>query len=169
MFVETSVIRNRLHQSQMTYKYWAPNRDRRCYRERALSPASRGGDDPWLSIEWDAANGCVYSEWRGFANSNEFRASLLKIIDALRVHNSGLLVSDNRRLEGVAETDQLWIRDTWTPLAVAAGLRRIAAVVPQRGLGKIATQEVLGQVGMKVFATRTFTTVSEATEWVSEA
>ena len=111
----------------------------------------------------------MYAEWRGFANSGEFRASLLKIVDALRGYNSGLLVSDNRRLEGVADQDQLWIRDTWTPLAVEAGLKRIAVVVSQRGLGKIATQEILSQVGMKVFATRTFTTVSEATEWVSEA
>jgi hypothetical protein len=133
----------------------------------AVSPSPK--DDPWLSIQWDGAHRCVYVEWRGFANSGEFRASMLKIVDALRDHNSGLLVGDNRRLEGVADQDQLWIRDTWTPLAVAAGLRRIAVVVAQRGLGKIATQEILSQVGMKVFATRTFTTVSEATEWVSES
>lgn len=133
-----------------------------------LSPSSKG-DDPWLSIQWDGAHRCVYAEWRGFANSLEFRASMLKIVDALRDHSTGLLVSDNRRLEGVADQDQLWIRDTWTPLAVAAGLRRIGVVLAQRGLGKIATQEILSQVGMKVFATRTFSTVSEATEWVSEA
>ena len=145
-------------------------RSRREYgvlRLLAVSPSSK--DAPWLSIQWDGANRCVYAEWRGFANSGEFRAGLLGIIQALKDHNCGLLVSDNRRLEGVADQDQLWIRDTWTALAVAAGLRRIAVVVAQRGLGKIATQEILSQVGMKVFATRTFTTVSEATEWVSEA
>jgi hypothetical protein len=53
-------------------------------------------------------------------------------------------------------------------LAVASGLKRIAVVVPHHGLGKIANEEILSQVGMAVFATRTFTTVSEATEWVSE-
>ncbi len=132
-----------------------------------MSPASK--EDPWLSIQWDGSHRCVYAEWKGFANSREFRASLMKIIDALRANNSGLLVSDNRRLEGVADQDQLWIRDTWTPSAVAAGLKRIAVVVPHHGLGKIATQEILSQVGMRAFATRTFTTVSEATEWVSES
>jgi hypothetical protein len=50
---------------------------------------------------------------------------------------------------------------------VASGVKRIAVVVPHHGLGKIASEEVLGQVEMKAFATRTFTTVSEATEWVS--
>lgn len=69
----------------------------------------------------------------------------------------------------MSDQDQLWIRDTWTPLAVGAGLTRIAVVVPQRGLGKIATEQILSQVGMKAFSTRTFTTVSEAMEWVVEA
>ena len=144
----------------------------RCYFEFALSSSPQGrlsGDDPWLSIQWDPGHQCVYAEWRGFANSREFRASLMRIVDTIRAHNSGLLVSDNRRLEGVADQDQLWIRDTWTPLAVAAGLKRIAVVVAHHGLGKIATEEILSQVGMKAFATRTFTTVSEATEWVSES
>jgi hypothetical protein len=132
-----------------------------------LSPSTK--DDPWLSVQWDGAHRCVYAEWRGFANSSEFRAGLLRIVQALKDHGSALLVSDNRRLEGVADQDQLWIRDTWTSLAVEAGLTRIGVVIAQRGLGKIATQEILAQVGMKVFATRTFTTVSEAMEWVSES
>jgi len=41
-------------------------------------------------------------------------------------------------------------------------------VVAHHGLGKIATQEILSQMGTSVFATRTFTTVSEATEWAAE-
>jgi hypothetical protein len=110
---------------------------------------------------------CVYAEWKGFANSSEFRASTTKILDAIRARGADSFVSDNRRLEGIADLDQLWLRDTWIPLAVASGFKRIAVVVPHHGLGKIASEEVLGQVEMKAFATRTFTTVSEATEWVS--
>ena len=137
-----------------------------------MSPSLKDGafgDERWLSIQRDRQHNCVYAEWRGFANSREFRASLTRILEAIRESNSPSLVSDNRRLEGVANEDQLWIRDTWTPLAVASGLKRIAVVVPHHGLGKIASEEILGQVGMTAFATRTFTTVSEATEWVAEA
>lgn len=126
-------------------------------------------DERWLSIQWDRQHNCVYVEWKGFANSREFRASLTRILEAIRERNSPSLVSDNRRLEGVANEDQLWIRDTWTPLAVSSGLKRIAVVVPHHGLGKIASEEILSQIGMAAFATRTFTTVSEATEWVSES
>ena len=140
------------------------------YGEFALSPSPKSGvyaDEPWLSIERDREGKWIYAEWKGFANSAEFRRSLTRIADAIREQNVPALVSDNRRLEGVAQSDQLWIRDTWTPMAVAAGLKRIAVVVAHRGLGKIATEEILSQMGTNIFATRTFTTVSEATEWAA--
>ena len=136
-----------------------------------MSPSSQGDafeDKPWLSVQSDRTSGCVYAEWKGFATSAEFRAGTTRILDAIRAIRATSLVSDNRRLEGVTASDRLWIRDVWTPLAVDSGLTRIAVVVPQRGLGKIASEQILSQVGMKAFTTRTFTTVSEAMEWAAE-
>jgi hypothetical protein len=125
-------------------------------------------DEPWLAIQADRKSGCVYAEWKGFANSAEFRASTMKILDAIRSTGAASLISDNRRLEGVANQDQLWIRDTWVPLATAAGLKRIALVLAHHGLGKIASEEILNQIGPGIFTTRSFTTVSEAMEWTAE-
>lgn len=71
---------------------------------------------------------------------------MLRVSDAVRDHKASALISDNRRLEGVISADQLWIRDTWTPLAAASGVQRIAVVVARRGLGKIATEEILSQI-----------------------
>jgi hypothetical protein len=137
-----------------------------------VSHSSQGGvfaDEPWLAVQADRESRCVYAEWKGFANSGEFRAGTTRILDAIRDIGAASLISDNRRFEGVTAQDQLWIRDTWTPLAVASGLARIAVVVAQRGLGKIATEQILSQVGMRAFSTRTFTTVSEAMEWAAES
>jgi hypothetical protein len=92
----------------------------------------------------------------------------MRILDAIRERNAPSLISDNRRLEGATDQDQLWIRDSWVPEAVAAGIKRIAVVVPHHGLGKIASNEIISLMGTTVFATRTFSTVSEATEWASE-
>jgi len=126
-------------------------------------------DEPWLSVRWDGQHRCVYAEWKGFANSVEFRASTKAILDAIREQNAAALVSDNRRLEGVTDPDQLWLRDTWMPLAVAAGVKRIAVVLPHHGLGKLASEEIIGRFGKTVFVTRTFSEPSEATEWAAEA
>lgn len=137
-----------------------------------MTPSTTGevlGDEPWLSIRWDGPHRCVYAEWKGFANSVEFRASTTAIIDAIRKQNAAALVSDNRRLEGVTDQDQLWLRDTWMPLAVAAGVKRIAVVLPRHGLGKVASEDIISRFGNTVFVTRTFSDPSEATEWASEA
>jgi len=93
----------------------------------------------------------------------------MAILDAIRKQNAAGLISDNRRLEGVTDPDQLWLRDTWMPLAVAAGVKRIAVVLPHHGLGKLASEEVIGRFGKTVFVTRTFSEPSEATEWAAEA
>jgi hypothetical protein len=123
-------------------------------------------DEPWLSIIWDRELTCVYAKFKAFANSAEFRAGTLKILDAIREHDASSLISDNRKLEGVAVEDQLWLRDTWVPLAVAAGIKRIAVVLAPYGLGKIASEEIISQIGKAKFAMRTFESLPEATKWV---
>jgi hypothetical protein len=131
---------------------------------------SRAGDvhldEPWLSISWDPERQCIYAEFKAFANSAEFRAGTTKILEAIKERHAAWLVSDNRRLEGVTNQDQLWVRDTWVPMAVAAGLKRIAVVLAHQGLGKIATEEILGRIGTTTFATRTFDSLPEARTWV---
>lgn len=71
--------------------------------------------EPWLSIRWDPEHACVHAQWTGFANSAQFRDGTLKILEALRDKHAALLISDNRKLEGVVDEDQLWLRDTWVP------------------------------------------------------
>jgi len=80
------------------------------------------------------------------------------------------LVSDNRRLEGVADEDQLWLRDTWVPMAVAAGLKRIGVVVAHHGLGKTASENIITRFGKTEFVTPMFASAADALDWVrSEA
>jgi hypothetical protein len=137
-----------------------------------VGPSSRDevfSDEPWLSIRWDDEHKCVYAEFKGFANSSEIRASAMKILEAARSKHCTLLVSDNRGLEGVANADQLWLRDTWMPLAVAAGIKRIGVVVAPRGLGKLASEEIIGKFGKTAFVTRTFGSAAEAIKWVAGA
>jgi hypothetical protein len=123
-------------------------------------------DERWLTIRWDGEHRYVYAQFKAFATSDEFRAGTLKILDAIRERRASSLVSDNRKLEGVAQLDQLWLRDTWMPLAVAAGIERIAVIVARQGLGRIATDEIIGKFGNTPFVTRTFDALDEANAWI---
>jgi hypothetical protein len=126
-------------------------------------------DEPWLSIRWDQEHRCVYAEFKGFSTSAEFRASTTKILDAILERGAATLVSDNRRLEGVADEDQLWLFETWVPMAVTAGLKRIAVVVAHHGQGKAASENIITRFGKTEFVTRTFASVADAMEWISPA
>ena len=118
-------------------------------------------------MRWDREHNCFNAEFKTFATSVEFREGTMKIIDAIRDKHAVSLVSDNRRLEGVSDMEQLWIRDSWSPLAQAGGLERIAVVLARQGIGTFVSQEMIAQIGDKAFVTRTFESLPEALKWVA--
>ena len=126
-------------------------------------------NEPWLSIRWDGVNQHVLSEWKAFANSAELRADLLKGIPAIRDNNAVSYVSDSRKIKVVIHSDQAWIKDTWRPLAVAAGLKRIAFVTAAKGLGKLTIEDVARLLDDDGLQSRTFDSMAAARKWVSEA
>jgi hypothetical protein len=124
-------------------------------------------DEPYLFIRWDRDHTCVYAAFKSFATSVEFRAGTMKIIDAISDRQAVALVSDNRKLEGISDSDQLWIRDTWTPMAEAAGVKRVAVVLAHEGLGKFVSEAIIRQLGDTEFLTRTFDSLPAANKWIA--
>jgi hypothetical protein len=95
-------------------------------------------DESWLLMRWDPEHRCVFAEWKAFATSREFQDALMKALAVCRIKSAISFVNDTRKLELVSDEDQRWIRYTWAPLAIEAGLKRIAIVMAQHGLGKMA-------------------------------
>ena len=135
-----------------------------------MGPSSPGDvyvDEPWLRIGWDRQHKCVHAEFKSFANSSDFREGCTQILELIRARNASALISDNRRLEGVTNLDQLWLRDSWLPMAVEAGIQRIAVVVAPRGLGKVASEAIISKFGKTAFETRMFESLPDALKWLS--
>lgn len=125
-------------------------------------------DEPWLLLRWDRAGRHVHSEWRGFANSAEYRAALLKGIQAVKDHSAAAYLSDARKVKVIVEDDQKWVKETWLPLAIAAGLKRIAVVTAASGLGKATLEDMLGmgdEIGLR---SRNFDSIAAAMKWIAE-
>lgn len=123
-------------------------------------------EEPWLSVRWDEEHRCIYAEWTGLADSVEFRSGTVAILKAIRDRKAASLVSDNRRLAEVANQDQIWINESWVPMAVGSGLKRIAVVLASDGQVKTASEGIIRRFGDKVFETQTFASPDEALEWV---
>jgi hypothetical protein len=134
-------------------------------------------DERWLLMRWDGEHQCLLAEWKGFATSAEFRGALLKAIDVIRERNGAGFVTDTRKLELVSDDDQRWLITTWPPLAIAAGLKRLAIVMAKTGLSKMAIEDMIkaGAIqaerepaaGEPAFESRTFESVTEAVRWVT--
>ena len=125
-------------------------------------------DEPYLSIRWDVLHNHVFSEWRGFANSAELRSCLLKGIEAITDNRAAAYVSDARKLKVIVHEDQEWIKETWMPLAINAGLKRLAFVTSSTGLGRLTITDVVTLVDDHGVKSRTFDSLTAARQWVRQ-
>jgi hypothetical protein len=118
-------------------------------------------------LRWDEMHRVVHSEWRAFANSAELRAGLLRGIDAIKDHKARLYLTDTRKVKVIVRDDQTWIQQTWIPLAVAAGLQRIAVVTATHGLGKLTVEEAVVLTDGTGLLSRTFESPDAAWRWIA--
>jgi hypothetical protein len=125
-------------------------------------------DEPYLSIRWDGINKHVLSEWRGFANSAELQAGLLKGIQAISDNHAAAYVSDARKLKVIIHDDQRWVQEKWLPLAMQAGLRRLAFVTAPTGLGQATIKDLVVLVDHHGLESRTFSSIAAARRWVAQ-
>jgi hypothetical protein len=125
-------------------------------------------DEPWVLMRWDGVHQIVHSEWKAFANSSELRAALLRGIDAIRDHHARAYLTDTRKVKVIVRNDQEWIKETWFPLAIAAGLKRIAVVTATHGLGKVTVEEVVGLADDQGLMSKAFGSVEAGQRWIAE-
>ena len=88
------------------------NSDELASQGRLTSPPSLSNvsaDEPWLTIRWDSGRRCVHAEWKGFANSAQFRAGSMSLLKAIQETDATSTVNDTRKLEVVSHEDQLAI------------------------------------------------------------
>lgn len=125
-------------------------------------------DESWVLMCWDEVHQVVHSEWKAFANSSELRAALLRGIDATRDHRARGYLTDTRKVKVIIRSDQEWIKETWFPLAIAAGLKRIAVVTATHGLGKVTVEEVVGLADEQGLMSKAFGSVEAGRRWIAE-
>ena len=126
-------------------------------------------NQPYLMMRWDSDYRCVFAEWKAFATSDEFQSALMKTLEVLRERHGVCFVTDARKLEVVSDEDQTWIRYTWAPLAIAAGLERLAVVEARHGLAKFAIDKMFKGRRKTALQSRIFDSMEDAMKWVSEA
>jgi hypothetical protein len=118
------------------------------------------------SVRWEDDGQLVLVEWEGWANSTEFAALLDAEIHALRKHHGSRLLADCRRQKVLNPADQDRANLVWLPLALAAGLKRFAVVLPASVLAEVNLKDSLGKAPAGALDVAYFATVEEAREWL---
>ena len=119
-------------------------------------------------VKWDARSKAAHMEWQGWARPTEFRAANDALLRALREHRSSRVLGDSRKIKVIQQTDQDWVNRDWFPRILAAGLRRMALVLPESGLAKMNIDDLISQVPGTKLVTAYFTTLDQARDWLTQ-
>ena len=117
-------------------------------------------------VLWDPVSQAVYINWQAWADSTEFESLLEAGIRALKEHDGWRCLADCRNMKAARQSDQEWMDRSWFPRVHAAGLRRLAVVVPYGGLTRMHVYDMLGSVPDTKMDVEYYGTVEKATEWL---
>jgi SpoIIAA-like len=117
-------------------------------------------------VRWDPALKAAHMEWQGWADETEFRAANSAIVDAITDHHGSRALGDCRSMKVTKQSDQEWIDREWFPRVVAAGLTRMALVIPTSGLAKMNVEDMVARVPNTTLQVGYFATLEEARIWL---
>jgi hypothetical protein len=123
-------------------------------------------DSPYLTIHWDPGTKCVHLEWKGFVHGEKGRTGLNMGLDFFKTKATDRWLADTRQLKVVPEEDLKWINEDWFPRAIAAGVRRMALVVPESVLAKMSIRRLMSKVKDEDIETAYFGSVEDAKTWL---
>jgi hypothetical protein len=75
-------------------------------------------------------------------------------------------VADTRKLAYPSREDEKWSIDVWFPRALEAGMTRLAVIMPEDALERVAVHGRVTEIAQNGVTTAYFDTVDEAREWL---
>ncbi len=125
-------------------------------------------DRPGVAVlRWEPALRAVCLEWQGWADPAEFAAALEAGLGALIEHRGSRWLADCRDMKTIQQSDQEWLDQSWFPRVIAAGLHRMAVVIPKSGLAMTNLQDIIRKVPANKIDVAFFLTVAESERWIS--
>ena len=130
-------------------------------------------DDPIFEVPgvvvvaWHSLSAAVHIEWQSWANTKEFMAALDAGHRALLERRSSRWLADCRGMKAIQQADQDWLDQVWFPRMLAAGLKRMAVVMPRSVLASVNVRQILDRVPDTSLSTAYFATVEEAVPWLT--
>ena len=137
--------------------------------EAPSNPRTLYFDLPGVAVvKWDASAQAAHMEWQGWAEPAEFRAANDALVQAIKDHGGSRVLGDTRQIKVIQQSDQDWVNHDWFPRILAAGLTRMALVIPASGLAKMNIDDMVSRVADRLDVAY-FKTLGDAREWLGRA
>lgn len=118
-----------------------------------------------LSIIANEQDKIVETDWKGFHNYDSVKAGTIKISEIATVTRYTKLLNNNLNVLGNWSEAAEWVGSIGFPLMENAGLRYVAWIYSPATFSQLAAEKSINMVNGNIIA-KTFTTVSEAREWL---
>jgi len=127
------------------------------------------GEDRFATLEYDASLDAVVGTAHEYAAGERFRAVLDDVVERVREHECSAFLADTRELGPIADDDQVWLVEEWSPRAQSAGVERIAFVLPESAVASMSLDRVIERVREDDIDRRFFEDPDHARDWLAGA
>lgn len=123
-------------------------------------------ESPQAKISWNEAVKAVIFEWKGFAQGEQYRTPINKILELVVQKQSKKVLYDCRKMSVVSQDDQSWLLQDWYNRSIEAGLKYSAIVLPEKVIAKSSVNRIVSAVDSSN-PSEEFTDMDEAIQWLS--
>jgi hypothetical protein len=120
-----------------------------------------------VTVGWYSPKEIVHVHWESAPNSTVLRAGAEAGLVTLSENHGSRWCADCRGLGPISIEDQSWIDRDWFPRALAAGLKRMALVLPYEVFVERNVKDIVGRVPATQMERAYFKTVWEAGDWLT--
>ncbi|PSP77486.1 hypothetical protein BRC81_09920 [Halobacteriales archaeon QS_1_68_20] len=125
-------------------------------------------DRTYGAVEYDESLETVVGRIHDYAEGEEFRAYMNAIIDAVEATGSEILLADSREMGPIAQEDQVWSIEDWSPRAESAGLSAIAFVMPESVIAGMSFERVMSMAEGDDIDRAYFEDPAQARDWLRD-
>ena len=123
-------------------------------------------DERWITIRWDDSVKAVWTEYKGYAEGEEYREAHEVALRLLREKRTSRWLCDARHLAPIRQVDQQWLNTDWVPRGVAAGARWLALVSPKAMVAQLSVKQIIRSINHMSFVTNYFDDIDLARDWL---
>ena len=122
----------------------------------------------FVQLHHQPAGATLETEWLGFVNSEQLRASLTEALRLARQHRVQGWVANNTLLRTIRPADQEWINQVWFPEFAKLGVKRLAIIESQDALNRMGIAAIMQRATAHVpFDTQYFADADQARRWAA--